>query len=224
MTPGIISAPEKSRTDRAAAAQKQPGLVWDWPVRIFHWTLALCFAGAWLTSESESWKLWHVSFGYSMAVLIGFRLIWGVLGTRYARFTQFVKGPVAIKQYFTAILRGQPEHHTGHNPAGALAILAIFGTVILTVASGYASYEELGGEWLGELHETVASVLMGIVVIHIAAVVLMSLLNKENLIRAMLTGKKLITRQEAIGSGWLSIALLLLCAVASVWWLMLSKP
>lgn len=200
------------------------GLVWDLPVRVFHWTLALCFAGAWLTAESEYWKLWHVSFGYSMALLVAFRLVWGVVGTRYARFSQFVKGPAALKKYFLSYLRGAPEHHTGHNPAGAWAILAILLTVMLTVASGYASYQEIGGEILSDIHEAMASILMGIVVIHLAAVILTSVLQRENLVRAMLTGKKhlasgeTIQRSRSLLPGL--IALLLLVAVAGIWWRM----
>ena len=202
------------------APQKQTGLVWDMPVRVFHWVLALCFAGAWLTSESEYWKLWHVSFGYSMALLIAFRLVWGLVGTRYARFMQFVRGPAAVKAYFISYLQGKPQHHVGHNPAGALAILAIIGTVLVTVASGYAAYEEIGGDWLSDIHEAMASLLMGIVVLHIAAVLLTSVFHKENLVRAMLTGKKLILPGEAIKTSWTALGLLLLCALASLWWFM----
>lgn len=200
--------------------QKQAGLVWDMPVRVFHWSLALSFAGAWLTAESEYWKLWHVSFGYSMAVLIAFRLVWGLVGTRYARFAQFVRGLGAVKQYFLSYLRGQPQHYVGHNPAGALAILAIMGTVVITAITGYASYEEIGGEWLPDIHEPMASLLMGIVVLHIAAVILTSVMHKENLVRAMLTGKKTIAPGEAISHGRTAIALLLLCALAGLWWFM----
>lgn len=201
-------------------SQKQTGLVWDLPVRVFHWSLVICFAGAWLTAESEVWKLWHVSFGYSMAVLIAFRLIWGVVGTRYARFMDFVKGPAAVKDYFLSYLRGKPLHFVGHNPAGAFAILAILLSIVVTVVTGYASYEEIGGEWLGEIHEGAASIIMGIVVIHIAAVLLTSLIHKENLVRAMLTGKKWIATGDAIKSNWWFIAVLLLCALAGLWWRM----
>lgn len=140
--------------------KKQAGLVWDMPVRMFHWSLALSFAGAWLTAESEYWKLWHVSFGYSMALLIGFRLVWGLLGTRYARFTQFVRGPSAVKAYLMSYLGGKPQHHIGHNPAGALAILAIIAIVLITAVTGYATYEEIGGDWLQDMHEAIAMLLL----------------------------------------------------------------
>lgn len=199
-------------------AEKQPGLVWDFPVRVFHWSLVLCFAGAWLTAESEYWKLWHIAFGYSMGALILFRLVWGVLGTRYARFSQFVKGPSAIKAYFMSYLSSQPKHYVGHNPAGALAILAIISVIILTVVSGYASYEEIGGEWLSDIHEAAASGLMGIVLIHIAAIIVTSVLHKENLAKAMITGRKIVTPDEAIKRSWTSVGVLMLVALAAMWW------
>ena len=94
-------------------------LVWDLPVRLFHWLLVLCFAGAWLTAESEHWRLVHVTLGYTMAALVAFRIVWGLLGTRYARFSSFVRGPSAVLAYLRSLSGPKPEHHTGHNPAGA---------------------------------------------------------------------------------------------------------
>jgi cytochrome b len=207
--------------DSIREAQK-PALVWDLPTRVFHWSLALSFLGAWLTSESERWQLWHLSFGYSMALLIAFRLVWGVVGTRYARFSEFVRGPGAVLTYFRSWLKLRPLHYVGHNPAGALAILAILGITAALVASGYASYEELGGDWLSEVHEALANVLMAVVVLHIAAVILTSLLHRENLIRAMLTGKKIVAAGEEIRSARPIFALILAGLMAGLWWFMFS--
>lgn len=206
------------KTQQSASATGR--LVWDLPTRVFHWSLALSFLGAWLTSESEYWKLWHVSFGYSMALLIAFRLIWGIVGTRYARFSAFIRGPGAIVAYFRSWLARRPAHYVGHNPAGALAILAILGVTAVLVASGYASYEEIGGEWLSEMHEVLANLLMAIVVLHIAAVVLTSLAHKENLVRAMLTGKKIVAAGEEIRSSRPIFALILVGMLAGLWWFM----
>ncbi|NMM26529.1 MAG: cytochrome B [Glaciimonas sp.] len=201
---------------------QKPALVWDLPTRVFHWSLALSFLGAWLTSESEYWQLWHLSFGYSMALLIAFRLIWGVVGTRYARFSQFVGGPTAVLAYFRSWLQFRPAHYVGHNPAGALAILAIMALTLLLVASGYASYAEIGGDWLSDVHSTLANLLMAIVVIHIVAVVLTSLAHKENLARAMLTGKKIVAAGEEIRAGKPILALVLLGLLAGLWWFMFA--
>ena len=85
--------------------------------------MGLLFAGAYLTAESERWRLLHVTLGYTMAGLVGFRIFWGLVGTRYARFSSFLRGPQAIARYLKSLVSGKPEHHTGHNPAGALAIL-----------------------------------------------------------------------------------------------------
>ena len=90
--------------------------VWDAPVRVFHWLLAACFTGAYLTAESESWRLLHVTLGYTLGGLIAFRLVWGVLGTRYARFGSFVRPPSELSRYLKSMLAGRPAHFIGHNP------------------------------------------------------------------------------------------------------------
>lgn len=164
--------------------------VWDWPVRLFHWLLVISFAGAWLTSDSEHWRLVHTWFGYAMAALVGFRLLWGIVGTPHARFANFVRGPRAAFAYLRSLLGPAPQHHLGHNPAGALAIVGLLGLIVLTAASGYATYEELGGEWLEELHEVAAHALLILVGVHLAGVLVGSLVHKENLVRAMFTGRK----------------------------------
>ena len=172
------------------AEAKTKILVWDAPVRVFHWLLVLSFAGAYLTAESERWRLVHVSLGYTMGGLVAFRILWGLLGTRYARFANFVRGPAAVMRYGRALLRGQPEHHVGHNPAGAVAIVLLLLLSMALVASGWAIYNEVGGDWLEELHEVAANVMLAVVGVHVAGVVLASWLHRENLVRAMVTGKK----------------------------------
>lgn len=209
-----------ARKQNCEMQPRKPALVWDLPVRVFHWSLALSFLGAWLSSESERWQLWHISFGYSMALLIAFRLAWGLVGTRHARFSEFVRGPGAVVGYFRSWLQRRPAHYVGHNPAGALAILAILGVALLLTASGYASYAELGGDWLSEVHEALANLLMAIVVLHIAAVLLTSLLHRENLVRAMLTGRKIAAAGEEIRSARPLAALILLGLLAGLWWFM----
>ncbi|WP_025916038.1 cytochrome b/b6 domain-containing protein [Herminiimonas sp. CN] len=213
-------SPAPARRQNLESQPHQPALVWDLPVRAFHWSLALSFLGAWLTSESERWQLWHISFGYSMALLIALRLAWGLTGTRYARFSEFVRGPAAVAAYLRSWLQLRPRHYVGHNPAGALAILAILGVAAALTASGHASYAELGGDWLSEVHEALANVLMALVVLHIAAVLLTSLLHRENLVRAMLTGKKIVAAGEEIRSARPLFALILLGLLAGLWWLM----
>ena len=92
-------------------------------MRGFHWLLAVSFALAWVTAEGERWRLMHVTAGYTVAGLVAFRFVWGLVGSRHSRFSDFVRGPRAIAAYLGSLLRGRPEHHAGHNPAGALAIV-----------------------------------------------------------------------------------------------------
>lgn len=197
---------------------RSPTLVWDVPVRVFHWLLVLCFAGAWLTAESEHWRLLHVTLGYTMAALVAFRVIWGLVGTRHARFASFVRGPRAAWRYLRSLVGPRPEHHTGHNPAGALAIVGLLGLIALTAGSGWATYSELGGEWLEELHEVAANALMVLVVVHIAGVVVGSVVHRENLVRSMFTGRKPAPPAEGIRRGWAALAAVMLAAVLGFWW------
>ena len=192
-------------------------LVWDAPVRIFHWLMVLSFAGAYLSAESERWRLLHVTLGYTMAGLVVFRILWGLLGTRHARFASFVRGPRAVGRYLGALLRGQPEHHTGHNPAGALAIVALLALTLGVAASGWASYNEVGGDWLEDIHEAAANLMLAVVGLHIAGVLLSSWLHRENLALSMLSGRKLGTPEEGIRRAWRSVAALMLVAVLGFW-------
>lgn len=194
-------------------------LVWDAPVRVFHWLLVLSFAGAYLTAESERWSLVHVSLGYTLGGLVAFRILWGLMGTRHARFASFVRGPAAVMRYGRAMLSGKSEHHVGHNPAGAVAIvlLLLLGSAI--VGTGWAVYNELGGHFLGELHEVAANVMLAVVGVHVAGVVLASWLHRENLVRAMVTGKKEGASSEGIRRPWRPVALIILIAVLGFWWL-----
>jgi cytochrome b len=207
-----------SRADKSAAA-KQRILVWDAPVRVFHWLMVLSFAGAYLTAESERWRLLHVTLGYTMAGLVVFRILWGLVGTRHARFASFVRGPAAAARYLGSLLHGRPEHHAGHNPAGALAIAALLLLALAVTASGWATYNDVAGHWLEELHEGSANAMLAIVGIHVAAVVLSSWLHRENLVGAMISGRKPGLPQDGIRSAWRSVAIIMLTAVLGFWWL-----
>lgn len=193
--------------------------VWDAPTRVFHWLLVFCFAGAYLTAESERWSLVHVTLGYTLGGLIAFRLLWGMVGTRYARFSSFVQGPAAVLKYAKSMVAGAPKHFVGHNPAGAVAIVLLLVAGIAIVATGYATYNEIGGEWLSELHEASANAMLILVGVHIAGVVVASWLHKENLARAMVTGFKQGKAAQGIHRVWVSVAVLLLMAVLAYWYL-----
>jgi cytochrome b len=193
-------------------------LVWDAPVRVFHWLMVVSFAGAYLTAESERWRLMHVTLGYTMIGLVAFRLLWGLIGTRHARFSSFVRGPAAIARYVHSLVRGRPENYPGHNPAGALAIIALLAMTLLVAATGWATYNEVGPRW-EDLHEGVAGVMLAIVAVHVAAVVLTSWLHRSNLVAAMVTGRRLGRPEEGLRSAWRSVASLMLVAVIGFWWM-----
>lgn len=191
--------------------------VWDAPVRVFHWLMVLCFAGAYLTSESERWQLVHISLGYTMAGLIAFRVLWGLVGTRYARFAQFVRGPQAITRYLLSLRSAAPQHHTGHNPAGALAIVLILLAGIALTGSGWANYNEVGGNWVEEFHEVLGNGMLLLIGVHIAGVLVSSRLHRENLARAMVTGNKPGAPSEGIARSYTWLAAVILAVVLAFW-------
>lgn len=203
---------------KSSRAARRGILVWDAPIRIFHWLMVLCFAGAYLTAESESLRLVHVTLGYTMAGLVGFRLVWGLAGSRYARFSNFVRGPAAVMRYLRSLVSGHPEHYIGHNPAGALAILALLGAALLLVATGWMNYNDIGGHWTEELHEGVANAMLALIGVHVAAVLVSSWLHRENLIGAMLHGYKAGAPGEGIRRPWRGVSAVLLAVVVGFWW------
>lgn len=192
-------------------------LVWDAPVRVFHWLLAACFLGAFVTAESERWRLLHVTLGYTVGGLVVFRLLWGLLGTRYARFASFVRGPRRVAGYLRSLLGGRPEHEVGHNPAGAWAIVGLLAGALAVVGSGWALYNDLGGDLFEELHEGVANGMLALVVVHVLGVIISSRLHRENLVKSMITGHKQGRPEEGIRSAWRSLAVIMIAAVLGFW-------
>jgi len=199
-------------------------LVWDAPVRVFHWLLVLSFAVAWLTGEDEGWRAVHVTAGYTVAGLVAFRIVWGLVGSRHARFSDFVRGPHAVLAYLRSLLRGRPEPHVGHNPAGALAIVTLLLLAAVTIATGWAAWEEVGPEWLEDAHEVAANVMLALVVLHVVAVLASSWLHHENLVGAMIHGRKAVAPEEGIRRAWRGLAAVLLLVVLGFWWLQWQAP
>lgn len=175
--------------------------VWDPLVRTFHWSLAAFFFIAYLSGDD--WLSAHVYAGYTVAALIAFRLIWGVIGTRHARFTDFVTGPTKVKHYLAQLIKGRAPRYLGHNPAGAAMIVALLGSLAVTAFTGAALIAGDGsgplagtfvagysGDALKGVHELFANLTLLLVCVHVAGVVLGSLLHRENLVKAMWTGRK----------------------------------
>lgn len=159
--------------------------VWDLPLRLFHWTLVISIAVAFLSSEEESaLNEWHILSGWVAAVLIVFRLVWGLIGGEHSRFADFI-APSQIADHIADLARGQSEPTLGHNPLGAAGVVLMLALTAVTVWTG-----AFGGEAAEELHEVIAWVLLAMVALHVVAVVAMSILERENLVRAMITGDK----------------------------------
>ena len=192
-------------------------LVWDVPTRIFHWLLALSFAGAFLTAELERYRDVHVMLGYTVLGLVAFRLLWGLIGTRYARFWSFAYGPSSVLRYIKALFTRAPQHHVGHNPAGSWAIYALLVLSLLAGASGYAAYNDIGGHWMEDAHEAMANTLLAVVFVHIAGALVSSLLHRENLLRSMITGYKSGKAGSGIRHRHRLIGAALVAAVAAFW-------
>ncbi|MCA8928069.1 MAG: cytochrome b/b6 domain-containing protein [Alphaproteobacteria bacterium] len=164
--------------------------VWDPFVRLFHWTLVICFALNALLVEDES--QWHIWIGYTVAGLVAARLVWGVVGSRYARFASFPPSVGGALQQAGDIASGRVRPHVGHTPLGAWMIYNLLLTLAVIAASGYLMTTDAfwGLEWPEELHEAAVTWAEISVVAHIAAVVFESRRTGINLPRAMVTGYK----------------------------------
>jgi len=182
--------------------------VWDPLVRTSHWLLATAVIIAWFVDE----PLWlHTWLGYIAIALILVRIVWGFIGPDYARFTSFVRGPRVTFGYFAGLLRFSSKRYLGHSPAGAVMIIALLVMVAVTAVTGMASLAATSGEGplagvitkveranteedqellIEEVHETAAKVTMVLILLHIAGVALASFAHRENLVAAMITGRK----------------------------------
>jgi cytochrome b len=176
--------------------------VWDPAVRVFHWTLVAAFATAWLSGDELPGI--HVWTGYLIAGLLVFRLLWGLVGPRYARFGEFVRPPSAVLGYLDAVRRGRAPRYLGHNPAGGAMVVALILTLTITAASGLAllGATDFSGPLAGlvrggamadtleEVHEAAANLTLLLVALHLGGVLFSSLVHGENLIRSMIDGRK----------------------------------
>ena len=191
--------------------------VWDIFVRVFHWSLVIAFIIAYLTSEEEN--IWHIYSGYIVLGLITFRILWGFIGSKYARFSDFIYSPKTVFQYIKELAAKNPKHYLGHNPAGGwMVILLLISLFLVTIsglkvyaieegkgpladssdisiiskvyANGHEEEEDEKEEFWEEIHEITTNITLVLIALHILGVIVASKLHKENLIKAMITGKK----------------------------------
>lgn len=197
-------------------------LVWDLPVRVFHWTLVLAFAVAYVTAESDEWRDLHAASGYTTLALVAFRVVWGFAGTRYALFRHFALRAATLRSYVSALIRRAPEHYVGHNPVGSYMVVTMLVVAALTGVTGVLLLQEVRGEAFEEVHEVLANLWLALVVFHITGVLVSSALHRENLVRAMITGCKPGAPDQAAEQRRVGAALLLVLALAGLWsyWLL----
>ena len=184
--------------------------VWDPLVRTFHWLLVICFAAAYLL-EDERLSL-HLLAGSIVLGLVIFRVVWGVMGTTHARFAAFASSPGRMMQHLRDLIRLHPAHHTGHTPLGGMMIFVLLGGLLLLTMSGVLLYSlensavpfagfsaELSPDamiFLEQVHGWIADLLALLALVHVTGVVVESVLQKQNLIRAMVTGYKTVRKEN----------------------------
>lgn len=206
--------------------------VWDLPTRFFHWALALCVVGLLVTGNiGGNWMNWHLRLGYAVLTLLLFRFVWGLVGGHWSRFSSFLFAPSTVWRY----LRGQslPEHSVGHSPIGALSVWALLFILLAQVGSGLFSDDEIA--FFGPLVSLVSSdvvgqatnyhknigkfLVLGLVVLHLAAVLFYKLVKKISLVQPMVLGyKQLPHAMPSAQDTWRTrlLALVVLGACAAV--------
>lgn len=178
--------------------------VWDPFVRVFHWTLVLSFFIAYITEED--FLTIHSFAGYTILALLLLRIVWGLVGTRHARFSDFIYSPHTIKAFIKDAFSLKAKRYLGHNPAGGAMILFMLISLLITTATGLAVYgleeqagplaswftqkDSLWGEIFEEVHEFFANFTLLLIFIHVAGVIIESLIHKENLVKSMIDGNK----------------------------------
>lgn len=213
----------------------QKRLVWDLPVRVFHWSLVILVAAAWISVETGFMTI-HSWIGYGVLGLLLFRLIWGLVGSRHARFSDFVRTPGHAWGYLKHLLRRDAPPYDGHNPAGGLMVVLLLLVLLIQAGTGLFANDDLlfegpfaplvGGHWsawLTDVHKANFNIIIALVVVHVAAVALHEVFG-ERLTLAMLHGYKESDQpQTRMRPVWLAVVLLALAA-GTVWWLLSLAP
>jgi len=206
----VSSTEEVSSTKEESQPEATGTLVWDLPLRLFHWALALSLVGSWITAEAGfDWTETHFLFGYTALGLISFRLVWGLLGTPNSRFNNFLTGPKAIIRALGQLKEKAPPgeiSHIGHGPLGGWASVVLLALVMTQAVSGLFISDDIFyagpynsavsnslADYLGWLHHTNFNILLAAVALHLVTITWYLLGKKENLIKPMLTGKKNIS-------------------------------
>jgi len=164
--------------------------VWDIAVRAFHWSLVITYTLAWLTADA--WDSIHEAAGYFIGGLLLFRILWGLVGSKHARFRNFIFKPSTVITYLKESLHHKAKRYIGHNPAGGAMVIVLLLSLASVIGSGIAITTDMfwGVKWMEDLHDASATLTLILVGLHVAGVIFASFENKENLVKAMITGFK----------------------------------
>ena len=207
--------------------------VWDLPVRLMHWTLVAAVAGAWATQEIEGdWFRYHVWCGYTVLLVAATRIAWGFLGTRHARFASFLRGPSAVLGYLRGLSSRGDAHYAGHNPLGALMVLALLVLLLVQAVTGLFANDQVmangplfgyvtsgTSDRLTSIHKQLFDLLIAAISLHVLAAFFYLLVRRDNLILPMITGRKRaaeVPPEERIASSRTWLWALILAAFAVV--------
>jgi cytochrome b len=224
-------------------AARERRLVWDLPLRLFHWLFALSVLASWATAKAGfGWMQWHIRLGYWMMGLLIFRVIWGFVGPRHARFSSFLERPAAIWRYARGLTgRGEAIQSVGHNPLGALSVVLMLLLVAFQVGTGLFATDDIA--WSGPynpavsghtagllttLHHININILWGVIALHLIAIGYYAFVKKQNLVPAMVTGCKpaeAVPEHAAIRSSELLKALIVIVlASGAVYGILRAAP
>lgn len=223
--------------------QNKLRLVWDLPLRLFHWLLVICIGGAWYTSEQQGELVeLHMQFGYAILGLAIFRLIWGFVGTRHSKFNHFFPTPTRLANYFKSFKTSSADNYAGHNPLGSLMLLLMIFLIFAQAISGLFIDDDIfsSGPYYGTIsaeaekimkliHHNAFDFLLAAIGLHISAALYYRLIKKQDFITPMITGKKSsdqVKAEDTIQHSKLFIAILVALLVAGfVYWLVvLNAP
>lgn len=192
-------------------------LIWDVPTRVFHWLLVGSFAGAFYIADSERYRDIHVKLGYIFLGLIAFRMLWGFVGTRYAQFRSFLFKPSEVIVYLSALIKRKPSQYLGHNPAGSVAVWLLLLLGITVGVTGVMALKDVGGDVVVEAHDLMSYAMLGVIGVHVLGVLVSSVLHRENLVSAMMTGFKDGEQGEGISYAYVWLGLVMTVVVVVFW-------
>ncbi len=189
--------------------------VWDLPIRFFHWSLMLSILCLFITAQlGGNWMEWHMRFGYVTLGLVTFRIVWGFIGSYHARFVNFVRGPGTVIGYLKGLINNDAPHFLGHNPMGALSVIALLGSVLFQAVTGLFANDDIllegpyvsmvsksTSDLLTKLHHLNSDLMMILIGVHLAAIAFYFFKKKENLVKAMVTGEKPVSEGDVDREG-----------------------